>query len=421
MGSSVKEWFKLIAHFTWSGLAIVVRSLTGILVNKLIAIYFGAVGLGLFAHLQNLVVFFMQIPQEGINRGLIALLADTKEQERQRDWFTIAALLSLCSILLFALILWLGSAWFLRFIEAAFPLSIGWVILAVAFMMGTFFFQSLLIARSKLLAYFLASLTGSGVLIIVVAFAGRQTGSLEAMLLAWLLGLGGLTGTAFVASLIAGVIPRWRFSLAGQGFGYYGQYLIMALVMVTCGRGVDFIVRQYAFDTIGLATTGLWQGAVRLSEGYLMLFAGITSAVVYPRIAALQHEAAALRGYLLKIYGLLSPVLLIGLGLIYWQPAFWLELLLSADLRAAAQYTPGYLLADGLMMPGWIISYWLLATRRTPQYIIAQVIPALGYLVYIYQGLATNGPEALVEAYLLKSVLFVLLVLSFSLPIFRKS
>jgi len=56
---------------TWSFSSILIKSLCALATNKLFAMYFGTTGITLFAHFQNLISLITQVPNDGINRGII--------------------------------------------------------------------------------------------------------------------------------------------------------------------------------------------------------------------------------------------------------------------------------------------------------------------------------------------------------------
>ena len=408
MAIALREYLLLIGNFIWSGLTIATRSISGIVVTKLVAMSFGAPGLALFAHFQNLIVLFLQIPQEGINRGLITMLAPETGKDSRSGWYSMALLLTGMCLLASCVLLLAGKSWFFRHLPAeSLPL---WIVFAgFAAMMLAFLFQSLLIARAKLIAYFFSSLFGSAAIVGAVWLSTRVNQDIAYSISAWILGLGLLGLFSLLGASIVRAVPKLTKELPTGGWNHYGQYLLMAVISVLASRGIDFVVRDMALSHSGTVQTGIWQGAVRLSEGYMLLFAGIASAVVYPRIAAVTESRKALLRYMRQVFVLILPVAAIGLLLIFLFRETWLEILLSRDLRVAQIYTPGYVLADALLIPSWLLAFYLLAARKTIAYLFLQAVPALTYLLLVWWRLPEAGPEAIVEAYVLRALLFSLI------------
>lgn len=419
MAIAVRDFFRLIGNLIWSGLTIATRSLSGILVTKFIAMWFGAAGLAIFAHFQNLIVLFVQIPQEGINRGLITILAREEDRKQASGWFSMALMLTGACLLASFLLLLLGKSWFFRHLPTE-ELSVWLVLGGFAAMMLTFLFQSLLIARSKLIAYFLGSLLGSGAIVLAVWLSSSRVEAVTGSIAAWIFGLGLLGFFSLGFAYLFRVVPGLSSKLPEGGLLHFGQYLLMALISVLASRGIDFVVRDMALSQSGAVETGIWQGAVRLSEGYMLLFAGITSAVVYPRIAALLDEREALLRYLRQVFVLILPLAAICLLLIFLFRETWLELLLSSQLRVARVYVPGYVLADAFLIPSWLLAFTLLAARKTVHYLLLQAIPAIVYLSLVWLRLPGAGPEVIVEAYLVRALLFSLICGILSWRLLRK-
>jgi len=66
---------KLLKSSIWSFLAVLVRGISALTINKVFAVQFGAAGIALLSHFQNLTTIFSTIPNDGINRGLIRYLS----------------------------------------------------------------------------------------------------------------------------------------------------------------------------------------------------------------------------------------------------------------------------------------------------------------------------------------------------------
>src|SRR5687767_8364933 len=72
----------------WLLLSVGSRTLSALIINKLIAGQFGPQGITLLSHFQNLVTLATTIPIEGINMGLITYLSGKQpEQPSYRRYF----------------------------------------------------------------------------------------------------------------------------------------------------------------------------------------------------------------------------------------------------------------------------------------------------------------------------------------------
>jgi len=92
---------------SWSFSSIIIKSICSLVTNKFFAVYFGTTGITLFAHFQNLISLITQVPNDGINRGIIKYWSDPQIPRDQKQKYFIAGFIMNLLMLIIALLLFL--------------------------------------------------------------------------------------------------------------------------------------------------------------------------------------------------------------------------------------------------------------------------------------------------------------------------
>ena len=356
-----------------TGVAVSARAAGALIINKLFATYAPAGGLTLLAQFQNLMALLTTLPYDGVQVGLVKYLAPLRPgSPRYRAWLGAATVLNAAALLAGAGVLavrgLLGWHW----------ASLLVFMLGIALVTGQALLGSALLAAGHLRAYIGLTVTlatlGTG----AVATTLLGGFSLPVVLLAYLMGQG-LTllpalGLAARAGLLRGL--RVAAPLSKLATRRLGQFLLMAVSTLLFGKAVDYVLRDYLLGAFGPARTDLWQTVAKLSDNYTMVFGAVMSSVFYPRLAALAGQPAAARRYVGSVLGLLSPVLAVGLGLIYACRSWLLPLLFAPRLLAAQEFLAPQLVGDWAKFLSWLFIFQLTAQARTGAYVAVQAASA---------------------------------------------
>ncbi|MGV3642534.1 MAG: hypothetical protein ACO1NZ_18575 [Adhaeribacter sp.] len=403
----------------WSFLSIGSRTLGALAINKLVALQFGPHGITLLAHFQNLVTIATTVPQEGINLGLISLLADKKSADPDyRRFFWAAAGWHLLAFGLVVLLFMARKPYYLgAFLQgAAGEAWLAFFFPGLLLLLLVVFLQSLILSRQALPFYaLLVALPSLASAALIWYFLGDL--DLPSLLLMYLASQGLTAVLALALTARQGWLPVFR--LAGvdkKALSAIGRYILMALTLLVCSKMVNFYVRDLMIARFDLYQTGLWQAAVKLSENYTMVFTSLLGMVYYPRLAALVRQPEAFRAFVRSIFYRALPLLGLGLLLCYALQR-WLLLLLFDETFLPAAYLLDYqMLGDFFKMSAWILSYILTVQARTRLYMVLQVAAAGVYLALLFGFVEVFGLEGVPMAHCTSFGLFFI----FNLVYFRK-
>jgi O-antigen/teichoic acid export membrane protein len=405
-----------IKHSTYSFLAVVFRALSAFAVNKLFAVYLGASGITLLAHFQNLIAIVTQIPNDGINRGLIKFLADGSLEGKEKSRIISAALwLTLGTAFLFILIFLFFNNFFFEAYRELYT-SKGFFLLllfSIILFLLQLFLVSLLLAAQQVKKYALTQII-SAILVALAVYAGARYGDENIALLAF---IGGQSlGLVF---LVFSIPSQYKFKNISflpdnKAVKKIANFIVMALSVLVFGRFLDFVVRDIAMQQFGLEETGLWQAVVKISDSILMVFIGTVGVVVYPKVSSLIYDVVKLRKYLYEILFITAAVVFIVLVCVYIFRAHLLVILFSRDFLPAGHLIIYQLPGDFLQMLSFIILYVVSAKAETFKFVALQVFSAMIYLLALFLLIERAEIIAFPLAHTIRYFLFFIAVYYFN-------
>ncbi|MFA0962500.1 hypothetical protein AB9P05_11915 [Roseivirga sp. BDSF3-8] len=396
----------------WSVVSVFSRAVSFLLVNKMFALYLGPAGITLLAHFQNLISLVTQVPNDGINRGVIRYLAGgdvispgMPAEKYQAKILWTALGMNVLVLLISCLAFYSFSGFFLDEFTVSFSSRrfVLWLLIFLVLLLSNLLLQAILLSQQRLRGYAILNSMVSLATVIAVAI-GVQMANQETALLAF--AAGQASGVVFTLSYLIwkGLLPIRRPSFSSKKFRKLSDFLLMALVAMVFGRLLDFFVREYSIERFGLGTTGLWQSVVKLSDTYLVFFSAVISSVYYPYISSMVFHVEVLKKFVRQILislAIITPVLLI---IIYYYREFWLSLLFTSGFADAAFMVDFQLLGDYFYMLSFPLTYLLIAQTRTRTFIFLEVFAAAAYLGCIWWLVPSFGIEALPAAHLYKSM-----------------
>ncbi|RPD48582.1 hypothetical protein DNI29_08180 [Hymenobacter sediminis] len=366
-----------------SGVAVGARTAGALVLNKVLAVYGGPGGLTLLAHFQNLMALFTTLPNDGVHVGIVKYLAPLRAGSgRYRAWVGAGILLNLGSLLLAGLALILAPGP----LVALFEEGAGWttlLLLGLGLLTGHAFVASVLLAAGRLRAYVGLTVVLSLLGPVGVGAALAAGSSVSTALLVYLLAQGATLGPALLVAHRAGLLPRLSGPVSRASLMGLGRFLLMALSVLLFSKAVDFSLREVLVWQFGLGPTDLWQAVAKLSDNYTMVFSAVMSSVYYPRLAALSGRPVERRQLVRSVLLLLAPALAIGLGLLWLLRDLLLPLLFEQRFAQATFLLAPQLVSDWLKFLTWVLLFLLTAQARVGRYVAVQAASAAVLVVLL--------------------------------------
>jgi PST family polysaccharide transporter len=387
----------LIKTSLLNAIAVGVKMLTLLGLNKILAVYVGPAGYASLGQFQNAVQMISTLASGAINTGVTKYTAEYHEDEaKQRAVWRTAGTIALVGSVLLSVLVFVFRAdlaqWFLSDVRLA-PVF-GWF----AATLVLFVFNTLLLAilngKKDIHRYVVANIAGSVFALLVTSVMVVQRGLMGA-----LVGFAVYQSLAFFVTLALCVRTPWfRMSqLVGrmdkEVTNNLAKYTAMALTSAATVPLSHMLIRDHLGQTLGWEAAGYWEAMWRLSAAYLMLVSSTLSVYYLPRLSELQ-TSAEIRKEILAGYRVILPVVLVCALVVYGLREFIIKSLFSAEFMPMETLFFWQLVGDVLKIASWLMGFVLTAKAMLGFYVVSEVAFSLLFYVLIAQMVAFFGLEA---------------------------
>lgn len=367
----------LIKTSLLNGIAVVIKMLTLLGINKILAIYVGPAGYAALGQFQNAMTMIITFASGAINTGVTKYTAEyyDDEQKQRLVWRTagtISLLGSIVTALLIAVFNQPLAAWFLK------DASYGSVFIWFAATLVLFTFNTLLLAilngKKEIARYVLANIAGSIFSLLATGFMVVEFGLYGA-----LVALACYQAISFFVTLLLCYRAPWfktKYLFGGidkQTALNLGKFTAMALTSALCVPVSHILVRNHLGETLGWDAAGYWEAMWRLSSAYLM-FVTTTLGVYYlPRLSELK-DTREIREEVIQGYKIILPVAALCGVAIYVLRDFIIAILFTKDFLPMRELFGLQMLGDTLKIGSWILAYLMLGKAMVKLFMITEIV-----------------------------------------------
>lgn len=401
----------LIKTSLLNAIAVGVKMLTLLGLNKILAVYVGPAGYAALGQFQNAVQMISTLASGAINTGVTKYTAEYHEDEaRQRAVWQTAGTIALVGSVVLSFLVFAFRAelaqWFLSDVNLA-PVF-GWF----AATLVLFVFNTLLLAilngKKDIYRYVVANIAGSVFALLVTSAMVVQWGLMGA-----LVGFAVYQSLAFFVTLALCVRTPW-FRLSHL-FGRMdkavaknlAKYTAMALTTAATVPLSHILIRNHLGQTLGWEAAGYWEAMWRLSGAYLMLVSTTLSVYYLPRLSELKN-GAEIRREILAGYRVILPVAAVCALLVYLLRHFIIETLFSSAFLPMESLFFWQLVGDVLKIASWLFAFVMLGKSMANIYIATEVIFAVVLIFGVTLLVNYFGIEGAVIAYSINYFLYLI-------------
>lgn len=363
------------------------------------------------AHFQNLIGLFIGVSNDGLNRALLTKIKSDYSSRAQVflqtgllnvAWWLIAGVLYFC---------------FHQYLEREFTHTFHghWAIylwLGVLLMiLQNQIFQTALATRGVAL-YAFYSISSAVVLTVGMYCAGRLYDFQGVLIVYVATPVIVLVLAMFTYGRNLSVFAGLKNIFETSALKSLAQFGVMALAIMLMGRLSSFVVREFAIDNFGAVQTGLWQAAVKVSDGYSAVFTALINLMYHPKIAESINDQLKMRKVLRRQGSLLVALACSGLFLLWLIEKPVLSLLLYNDsFVGASVFLNVILLKDALKFMAWMFSYMMFSQARLKYFLLFEAVSAIIYVMGTMLWAPAYGIMATVYAELLAVAVFLIMYL----------
>lgn len=403
----------LIKTSLLNAIAVAIKMLTMLGINKILAIYVGPAGYAAIGNFQNAVQMITTLGSGAINTGVTKYTAEyhADEAEQRKVWQTagtIALLGSIITGLLVAVFNRELADWFLS--DGQYGSVFIWFGLTLVFFVFNTLLLAILNGKKEIKRYVIINITGSFFSLIVSALMIVQFGLYGALLtlainqsLVFCVTVALCYRTTWfkLKYLIGRVDKKTAINLA--------KFTAMAVTSAITVPVSHIVVRNFLGDNLGWSAAGYWEAMWRLSSAYLMFITTTLSVYYLPRTSELSN-AKEIKKEIIRIYKFILPFT-IGCGIfIYFARDFFVAFLFSKEFMPMRELFAWQIFGDSLKIGGWILSFLLLSKARVKAYVFTEIISSFLFVFFTLFFCNYIGLRGVVVAHALNYAIYWILM-----------
>lgn len=392
----------LIKTSLFNGIAVVIKMLTLLGINKILAMYVGPSGYAALGQLQNALTMITTLSSGAVNTGVTKYTAEyIEEPSRQHAvWKTSTTLATVGSLAVGVVVALFSENLSLYFFKRE---DYGSVFLWVALSLIFFTFNALLLAiingKKDVKTLVIANIAGSLLSLIVTGLLSWFFGLYGA-----LVSLGIYQALAFVTTIFLCRQADWFrvdyfFGRIDRGIALdLSKYAAMALTTAACLPVAQILIRNHLISEYGIEYAGYWEAMWRLSSAYLLLVTTTLGVYYLPRLSELVGFGAV-REEVIQGYKFILPAAVICCLVVYFMRDFVIQVLFSNEFLPMRDLFAFQLIGDVLKIGSWILAYVMLGKAMYKLYIVTEILFAISLYILVLAFTRWHGFEGVVEGY----------------------
>lgn len=403
----------LVKLFSFNSVGVILRSILGLISQKLIAVFLGPEGVALVGNLRNTLALFGLGATTGIDQGVLKYQSEFEEEPSvlKKLYITSAAYALLGSIIVF-LILFFGATFWSNYLFKTPKFDYLFIILSFTMPFTALYNLSFAVINGKsnykkativsFVTYTLVTL-----LIIILVIFYQLSGALLAVTLTPITQL--LTLFLFLRKeMYLFLNKKIRFDKLFKNKLFV--FIIMAIAAVVLSNIVELQLRNYLIKKLSATEAGYWTSMMSLSNYYLSFMTGVYSLYVLPKYAKIK-SLQAFKLELIKIYKFVIPVFCcLFLGVFIFR-MFIIKILYTTEFLPMEQLFKWQLFGDLIKIIAVVLAYQFIAQKKWKLFIITEAVSYM--LLYIFGVYFINkmGVEGIVFAHFLRYVIYLIIII----------
>lgn len=409
---------RLVTTTFFSGLTTVIKIATNFILGKLIALYSGTSGLAIIGQFSNFISIVSSVANGAITNGVIKYTSEYRDDEKLlkrviQTSFRVSYYFAIFTSIV--LMLFANKIAIILLNDRIYILPIRLLSLSLIFYSINILFVSILNGLQKIKLYTIVNAVGNLVSLVVSIFLillYKLEGALYSMALIQVLLLSSTLFFLRKEDWINFDLFKRKIDLTFlKKLSQFSLMLIVSSLFVPISQ---MILRNYITYKLSIHEAGIWQGMVRISDGYLMLITTSLGTYYLPKLSSLNSKEE-IRNEIIKGYKFILPLFLILGTLMFAFKNLIITTLYSSDFLEMRNLFLLQLIGDLFKISSWLLAFQMTAKAMTKMFIITEVIFSISYIclgVFFIDYIGFNG---ITYAYSINYLLYLI----FMIYIFR--
>ena len=366
-----------------NGVAVLIKTATMFILNKILAVYVGPAGYAAIGQFQNFIQMVTSFAGGAINTAVVKYTAEYGDNpnEQRKIWQNAGTLVLLMSIIVAILVIVFQQPLSMYLFNSSEYQS---VFLWFAFFLIFFNFDTLFLAilngKKEILKLVIANIVGSLFSLAmtgVLAYKFQLYGALVALCI--------YQSIAFFITLVLCLKSDWfKFQFL---FGKidkvittkFGHYVLMALVSVFFGNIAQITLRKIIVNEFSITYAGYWDAMNKLSGSYLMMASIIIGTYYLPKLSELKTYSEV-RQEIFYGYKIILPIAILSSLFVFIFKEWVVKILFTDSFIPMLELLSWQLIGDVIKIGSWIISFVMLSKAMTKIFVITETFFALSII-----------------------------------------
>ena len=407
-----------------NGIAVLIKTATMFILNKILAIYVGPSGYAAIGQFQNFIQIVTAFAGSSINTAVVKYTAEYYDDENKQRaiWKTSGSIVFIFSIIVATLILvFQRKLSFYIFQSYEYQSVFIWFAAFLLFFNLNTLFLAILNGKKEILKLVLANIAGSLFSLVITGIL-----TVRFHLYGALIALTIYQSIAFFVTFILCYKSDWfRVSYL---FGRIdcniskkiSHFALMAIVSVIFGNLAQIILRNVVITKYGISYAGYWDAMTRLSSGYLIFASTILSVYYLPKLSELKDYKNIIKEVSYG-YKIILPLACISSFFVYFFQDLIISILFTKEFLPMKELMFWQLIGDVIKIGSWVISFLMLSKAMTKIFIITEAFFALSIIPLSIFFINYFGFKGIAIAFAMNCLLYWLVCSYFSIRKLRKS
>lgn len=392
-----------------NGVAVLIKTATLFILNKILAVYVGPSGYAVIGQFQNFIQIVTSFAGGAINTAVIKYTAEyhSDENKQRAIWRTAGSIIFLFSIAAAFLILLLQKQLSLYIFQTDEYQSIFvWFAVFLLFFNFNALFLAILNGKKEILKLVIANISGSLFSLVITGFL-----AVKFQLYGALVALSIYQSTAFLVTFLLCYKADWfrityLFGKIDPAIAKnFLAFAFMALTSAICIPLTQIVIRLHLTNEFGVEYAGYWEAMIRLSGGYLMLVTATLSVYYLPRLSELS-SSSDIKNEVYLGYKFIFPIALVGAICVYLLRDWIISLLFTDSFLPMRDLFIWQMIGDSLKIGSWILASVMVSQAMSKLYIITEMLFAISLIILTYLFTKLFGFEGVSIAYLVNYAIY---------------
>lgn len=404
---------ELVKTSALNGIANIVRILTGIISNKIVAVYLGPSGIALLGQFNNLTSIAMSFSTLGINSGITKYTAEYFDNHTaRRNILSTGFAVTVIASVITSIVIYIARGHLSQSLlhSAAYSSVFGWLSLTLILFAVNAYLNSVLNGYKEFKKIISVNITTSIIGLIIAIVLVVKYGLYGAF-------IGAILSQTLVCFITIVFILKCKWFRLGnflsgihkENLVKLGKFSLMAFTSLFAITFIQLQIRNYIISSISIQDAGYWQGVTRVSDIYLT-FITTTLAIYYlPRLSEIKKNDE-LKQEIKKGYMFLLPLTIVSTVIMYCFRSLIVDTLFAKSFSPMVMLFPMQLLGNIFKISSWLLGYVIIAKAMTRVFIITELVSGISFYILTRCFVARYGVVGATYSYAVNYLIYMIVL-----------